>query len=111
MVGMPPSVGFVTKLYLIIACMEAGQFIFVVAIFASTLLIVYYFWRVIEYMYIRTGDKDDKEVEVDEVPVSMLIPILILGVLCFIIGIVWLIDIPLPMMDAVNSLFGLGGMS
>ncbi len=108
MVGMPPSVGFVTKLYLIIACMEADQFIFVVAIFVSTLLIVYYFWRVIEYMYIRVGDGDDKEVEVDEVPTSMLIPILILGVLCFVIGIIWLIDIPLPLMDAVNSLFGLG---
>lgn len=27
MIGMPPSVGFVTKLYLIIACMEADQFI------------------------------------------------------------------------------------
>ena len=110
MVGMPPSVGFVTKLYLIIACMEADQFIFVVAIFVSTLLIVYYFWRVIEYMYIRVGDGDDKEVEVDEVPTSMLIPILILGVLCFVIGIIWLIDIPLPLMDAVNSLFGLGVM-
>ena len=114
MIGMPPSVGFVTKLYLIIACLEAGQFIFVAAIFFSTLLIVFYFWRVIEYMYIRVEDEKEigKEVKVEEIPWSMLVPVLVFGVLCFVVGVLWLVNIPafplMDIMDMVNSELGLG---
>jgi multicomponent Na+:H+ antiporter subunit D len=112
MIGMPPSVGFVTKFYLALACLEAGQFVFVAVIFFSTLLILFYFWRVIEYMYIRVEEEGEtaKEVKVDEIPWSMLIPVLVLGVLCFIVGIIWLIEIPFPLMDMINSGLGLGVM-
>ena len=114
MIGMPPGVGFVTKLYLAIACFHAGQFIFVAVIFFSTLLIVFYFWRVIEYMYIRVEEEGEtaKEVKVEEIPWSMLIPVLVLGILCFVVGVLWLVNIPafplMDIMDAVNSGLGLG---
>ncbi|MBE0515983.1 MAG: monovalent cation/H+ antiporter subunit D family protein [Methanophagales archaeon] len=108
MIGMPPSVGFVTKLYLALACLEAGQFVFVAVIFFSTLLIVFYFWRVIEYMYIRVEEEEEREVKIEEIPMSMLIPVLLLAFLCFIMGIIWLIGMPFPLMDAVNSGLGLG---
>lgn len=108
MVGLPPSVGFTTKWYLIIAALEARQFIFVGLIFLSTLLMVVYFWRVIEFMYIRVGDEEKKEIKMDEIPRSMLIPVLIFASLCFIVGIIWLMDLPFPILDEVNSMFGLG---
>jgi len=114
MIGMPPGVGFVTKLYLAIACFHAGQFIFVAVIFFSTLLIVFYFWRVIEYMYIRVEEEGEtaKEVKVEEIPWSMLIPVLVLGILCFVVGVLWLVNIPafplMDIMDAINSGLGLG---
>ena len=108
MIGMPPSVGFVTKVYLAIACLEAGQFPFIALIFFSTLLMVFYFWRVIEYMYIRVGEEEEGGVEVEEIPWSMLIPVLVFAVLCFVMGIVWILGIPFPLMDAVNSTLGLG---
>jgi multicomponent Na+:H+ antiporter subunit D len=108
MIGLPPSVGFATKWYLIIAALEAKQFIFVAVIFFSTLLMVFYFWRVIEYLYIRVGEEEEKEMEIEEIPRSMLIPVLVLAFLCFIMGVIWLIELPLPIMDAVNSMFGLG---
>ncbi|MEA2032157.1 MAG: monovalent cation/H+ antiporter subunit D family protein [Euryarchaeota archaeon] len=114
MIGMPPSVGFVTKLYLAIACFKAGQFMFVAVIFFSTLLILFYFWRVIEYMYIRVEEEGEtaKEVKVEEIPWSMLIPVLVLGILCFVVGVLWLVNIPafplMDIMDAVNSGLGLG---
>ncbi|HJH26297.1 MAG TPA: hypothetical protein C5S37_05860 [Methanophagales archaeon] len=114
MIGMPPSVGFVTKLYLAIACFKAGQFIFVAVIFFSTLLILFYFWRVIEYMYIRVEEEGEtaKEVKVEEIPWSMLIPVLVLGILCFVVGVLWLVNIPafplMDIMDAINSGLGLG---
>ena len=108
MIGLPPSVGFVTKWYLIIAALEAKQFIFVGVIFFSTLLMVFYFWRVIEYMYIRVGDEEKKDTRIDEIPRSMLIPVMVFACLCFIIGMIWLIEIPLPILDKVNLMFGLG---
>ncbi len=114
MIGMPPSVGFVTKLYLAVACFQAGQFVFVAVIFFSTLLILFYFWRVIEYMYIRVEEEGAtaKEVKVDEIPWSMLIPVLVLGILCFVVGVLWLVNTPafplMDIMDAVNAEFGLG---
>ena len=111
MIGMPPSVGFVTKWYLILAALHAGQYIFVAVIFFSTLLMIVYFWHVIEIMYIRVeegkGSGSESEIRVDEMPMSMLTPTLILGLLCFVIGIVWLSGIPSPILEAVNSGFGL----
>ena len=44
----------------------------------------------------------------DELPLSMLIPVLILAALCIIVGIFWLIEMPLPVFDQINALFGLG---
>ena len=112
MIGMPPSVGFVTKWYLILAALHAGKYIFVAVIFFSTLLMIVYFWRVIEIMYIRVeegkGSGSGSEIRVDEMPMSMLTPTLVLAVLCFVIGIVWLSGIPSPILEAVNSGFGLG---
>jgi multicomponent Na+:H+ antiporter subunit D len=108
MIGMPPSVGFITKWYLILAALDAGQYIFVAVIFFSTLLMIVYFWRVIEIMYIRVEETQGSEITVDEMPMSMLTPTLILAFLCFAIGIVWLSGAPSPILDAVNSGFGLG---
>jgi multicomponent Na+:H+ antiporter subunit D len=108
MIGLPPSVGFVTKVYLALACLEAGQFPFIAVIFFSTLLMVFYFWRVIEFMYIRVGDEEERAVEQEEVPWSMLVPVVVLGLLCFIMGLVWIFELPFPIMDAVNARLGLG---
>ncbi len=108
MIGMPPSVGFVTKVYLAIACLEAGQFPFIALIFFSTLLMVFYFWRVIEYMYIRVGEEEEREVEIQEIPRSMLIPVVVFALLCFLVGIAWILGVPFPLMDAVNATLGLG---
>lgn len=107
MIGMPPSVGFVTKVYLALACLEANQFPFIAVIFFSTLLMVFYFWRVIEFMYIRVGEEEG-EVKVEEVPWSMLGPVLVLGALCFGMGVVWIFELPFPLMEAINAALGLG---
>jgi multicomponent Na+:H+ antiporter subunit D len=109
MIGMPPGVGFVTKWYLILAALEAKQYVFVGVIFLSTLLMVFYFWRVIEWMYIRTDEnKGSKAIRREEIPGSMLLPVWVFASLCFIMGILWLIETPMPMLDQVNSALGLG---
>jgi len=111
MIGMPPSVGFVTKWYLILAALDAGKYLFVGVIFFSTLLMIIYFWRVVEIMYIRadadTHNGETVALSVDEAPPSMLIPTLSLGVLTFVIGIAWISGVFDPLVSAINSSFGL----
>jgi len=109
MIGVPPSVGFVSKLYIILASLEAGKFIFVVVMLISTLLNLVYFWRVIEMMYMKKEEGESQSSSgKDEVPLSMLIPVLTLASLCIIVGILWLTEIPILILDQVNSIFGLG---
>ena len=109
MIGVPPTVGFVTKLCLLSASLEATKYAFVAVILASTLLNLAYFWRIVDRMYFVNGEHEIKR---DEAPVSMVIPALILGSLCVIVGILWLAgtDAPLlPVVDqAVSTLLGTG---
>ncbi|MBA7528469.1 Na(+)/H(+) antiporter subunit D [subsurface metagenome] len=108
MCEIPPGAGFVSILYLLFAFLDAGQFIFAAVIFFSILLTVFYFFHVIEIMYGRVGVEEEKEPEIDEIPLSMLIPVLLLAALSWIVGAIWLMEIPFPILDAVNSMFGLG---
>jgi multicomponent Na+:H+ antiporter subunit D len=82
MIGIPPTVGFVSKWYLALGAIEAGMWIFVGVIMLSSLLNIVYFWRVFENMYFYRAEGD----KVDEVPFSMLLPILILAVMTFLLG-------------------------
>ena len=112
MIGMPPSAGFVTKWYLIQASLEAGRYVFVGVIFFSTLLMIVYFWRVIEIMYIRPVESGDEATNIKtcEAPLSMLIPCMILGFLTFFMGILWISGLFRPILYAINSDLGLGGL-
>jgi multicomponent Na+:H+ antiporter subunit D len=103
MIGVPPSVGFVTKVYLILGSLEAGQFVFVAVMLLSSLLNLVYFWRIIETMYMKGGEEEQEK---DEAPLSMVIPALILASLCFIMGILWLLGTPLPIIEGVVSAMG-----
>ena len=109
MIGLPPSAGFVTKWYLILAILDAQKYPFVVFIFVSTLLMIVYFWRLIEIIYVRPTPASNKQnLRIAEAPVSMLVPSLILGGLTFAVGIFWMTGIITPVLNAVNLAFGLG---
>lgn len=111
MIGMPPGAGFVSKWYLILAALETGRYFFVVVIFFSTLLMIVYFWRLIEMMYIRASDHDVAVFDSgkSEIPLSMLLPCIFMGLLTFIVGVAWITGIFDPLLDAVNAGMGLGG--
>jgi multicomponent Na+:H+ antiporter subunit D len=82
MIGVPPTVGFVSKWYLALGAIEADMWVFVGVIMLSSLLNIVYFWRVFENMYFYRAEGG----KVDEVPLSMLLPILILAALTFLLG-------------------------
>jgi len=81
MIGIPPTSGFFSKLYLLLGSVAARNWVFVAVILASTLLNVVYFFRVIQLAsfekpmpdYARSSPYEP--VEMDEVPLSMQIPI------------------------------------
>lgn len=53
LVGIPPTVGFVSKWFIALGAVEAGAWPLAVVILASTLLTLAYFVRVVERMYFR----------------------------------------------------------
>jgi multicomponent Na+:H+ antiporter subunit D len=112
MIGLPPGAGFVSKWYLILAAIDAGQYPFVAVIFISTLLMLVYFWRVIEIMYIKPLNEPEKQsvFKVQELPLDMLIPSVCMAVLTFIIGLVWISGALDPLLSTLNLDLGLGGI-
>ncbi len=88
MIGIPPSAGFVTKLFILLASLDTGRFVFIAVMIASSLLSLVYFWRVIEILYMK-GHRE----RMDELPASMLYPALIMGVLSILAGILWFFSI------------------
>lgn len=116
MIGVPPSAGFATKLFLIFASLQSVEvfagsaYVFVGVLLLSSLLNLVYFWRVIERMYFVKHDEalngGERETKKSEIPLSMLVPTLILAALCIVIGILWLTMMPLPFIE--DALFELG---
>ncbi|MGR3179668.1 MAG: monovalent cation/H+ antiporter subunit D family protein [Candidatus Anammoxibacter sp.] len=53
MIGVPLTVGFVSKWHIAIGALDAGMWYFVPVLIISSLLTAVYFWRVIEMIYFR----------------------------------------------------------
>ena len=71
LIGIPGTAGFVSKLYLIRAALEAGVWPVAALILLSSLLALVYVWRVVEVAYFRPAPEG---AEKREAPLSMLIP-------------------------------------
>jgi multicomponent Na+:H+ antiporter subunit D len=71
LIGVPLTVGFISKWYLITASLESGRWPIALLIVASSLLAVIYIWRVVEAAYLEDASDD---APVREAPLSMLIP-------------------------------------
>ncbi len=73
LIGVPLTVGFVSKWYLLTALVEQGWWPIAVLILLGSMLAVVYVWRVIEVAYFK--EPLEQNVEVKEAPMSFLIPI------------------------------------
>jgi multicomponent Na+:H+ antiporter subunit D len=72
LIGVPATVGFVSKWYLVLAALERGTWWMAFAVVASSLLAVVYVWRFVEVAYFR--EPDAKVAALREAPASMLVP-------------------------------------
>lgn len=77
LIGVPGTVGFVSKWYLVQAALNDGHWFLAILILGSSLLAVIYIWRVVEVAYFRdpAPATDDGR---KEAPMSMLAPTWIL---------------------------------
>ncbi len=83
LIGIPGTVGFISKWYLIQASLEDGWWLWALMIPITSLLAVAYIWRVVEMAYFHPIPDDGLDLK--EAPLSMLIPlwILIIGIIYF----------------------------
>ncbi|MGB0747743.1 MAG: monovalent cation/H+ antiporter subunit D family protein [Magnetospiraceae bacterium] len=88
LIGVPLTVGFISKWQLMLATLEAGQWPVTLLIAASSLLAVIYIWRVVEIGYFRSPPENTGEVTAQgEAPLMMLFPMALMAALTLYFGI------------------------
>ena len=85
LIGVPTSVGFVSKWHLILGAIENGWWPIVFLIVASSLLAVIYVWKVVESAYLTAPTPDLPPIK--EAPIELLIPLWVLIACNFYFGI------------------------
>lgn len=83
LIGVPLTVGFVSKWYLILAAIELGWWPIVIVVLLGSLLALVYIGRVVEAGWFGEPEKPGK----NEAPLSLLIPLWILIAANFYFGI------------------------
>ena len=128
MIGVPPTTGFASKLFLLIASAEAAKtvssgYAFIAVLLLSSLLNLVYFWRVIERMYfiephshhdISGSESESKSKSgsgADGIPRAMLFSMFVLASSCIILGILWLTFVPQTIVHNLCAMFGLPQLS
>lgn len=73
LIGVPLTVGFVSKWYLVLAVIENGWWPVAVLILLGSLLAIVYIWRIVEAAYFKPALAGTESIQ--EAPLSFLIPI------------------------------------
>ncbi|MDT0594764.1 monovalent cation/H+ antiporter subunit D family protein [Glaciecola petra] len=92
LIGVPGTVGFVTKWYLLSSAVSEGKWIVVAAIVIGSVLAIAYVWKIVEAMYfnskrkmviqnVRSGD-----IRVAKAPMSLSIALWIGAIACLYFG-------------------------
>jgi multicomponent Na+:H+ antiporter subunit D len=90
MIGIPPTCGFFSKVYLIMGAVDAEKWAFVGFILVSSILNLIYFINVVTHMYFPTDEGKDKTITGltrDEAPLSMLVPMLVMALAIIGLGV------------------------
>jgi multicomponent Na+:H+ antiporter subunit D len=84
LIGVPLTVGFVSKWFLVLAAVESGLWVVAALVLVGSILAVVYVWKVVEAAYF--GDYIGT-LDVKEAPLPLLIPMWVLVVANFYFGI------------------------
>lgn len=101
MIGVPLTVGFVSKWYLLLGIMEAGMPLVVGIVLMSSLLAVAYIWRVVEVMYFHPPAEEGRQ----EAPFGMLLATWVMVAASIVFG-VWASPLIHIASEAAHTLLG-----
>jgi len=91
LIGMPLTVGFVSKWYLILAAIEAGMWPVALLVVTGSVLAVVYVWRLVEAAYFQPPENDLPEgldgPDRREAPLTLLVPTWLLVLVNIYLGI------------------------
>ena len=85
LIGIPMTVGFVSKWYLVRAAFEQGMWPIAVLIVLSSLLAIIYVWRIVEAAYLKPAPQD--AAPITEAPLSMLLSLWVLALASIYFGV------------------------
>jgi multicomponent Na+:H+ antiporter subunit D len=92
LIGVPGTVGFVTKWYLLEAAVEKGMWIVVGTIVIGSVLAIAYVWKIVENLYFRSKrklhiqDVPSGDTGVARAPKTMTIALWIGAIMCIVFG-------------------------
>jgi multicomponent Na+:H+ antiporter subunit D len=87
MIGAPPVGGFISKWYLLLGSMNAGQIGIMLVLIASTLLNVAYFAPVTYQAFFGKRPAGENYEGIKEAPLTMVVPLSIAAIISVIVGI------------------------
>jgi multicomponent Na+:H+ antiporter subunit D len=87
MVGIPLTSAFISKLYLGVAVMENNQYILLAGILFSSLLNLIYYLPIVTTGFLSIPKTGYVKPKLEKIPLSMLLPLIVLGLLIVGIGI------------------------
>ena len=76
LIGVPLTVGFISKWYLVLGAIEQQYWLVAAGILVGSLLALVYIWRIVEVAYFRQPPPETPSIQ--DAPLSMLIPTWIL---------------------------------
>lgn len=97
MIGLPPTNGLISKLFLMAGSVEVGHPAVIVVLITSALLNAAYFVPIIITAFFKKGDFAPHPGA--EAPLSMLGPIVLLALLCLVVGIK--LDLTVPFIQSI----------
>ena len=99
MIGLPPTNGLISKLFLMAGSMEVGHPAVIVVLITSALLNAAYFVPIIVIAFFKKGSF--QRARGAEAPLSMLLPIILLALTCLVVGIK--LDLTVPFIESIAS--------
>lgn len=103
LIGVPLTVGFISKWYLVLAVIDKGWWPVAVLILLGSLLAIVYIWRIIEAAYFKPPVEGSESIK--EAPLSILAPVWLLVGANIYFGIDTRMSVQVAQ-SAANSLFG-----
>src|SRR5690606_27568416 len=85
LIGVPLTVGFVSKWYLVLAALEQGRWVVALLVLLGSLLALVYVWRIVEAAWFKPPA--GRNIEVREAPLGLLLPTWVLIGACLWFGI------------------------